>query len=182
MPRQPDFYDPQVGDSEPMEIRGLQVQITGTYVLLDDVVTTLRAYADSVDSVAVHEAANWLQGGAPPMPMPAETTQAPRPEESVESVHGAEPDDVTLDVDRVEIFPVETASGVRWHARSIDTGGNIMKTTNGSFDQTWVIENAQERWPGIGVHLLRSAGEDSMWEERGRLGPSPKRLWAGVGK
>ena len=156
------------------DIRGFLVTANGTYVLMDDVVAAIREYAQSLedanDGAAVHALAGWLVGGDP---------------EPVE-VHGAEADDVTLDVDRVEVYPVETPSGLRWHARSIDTGGFILKTTGGSFDQEWVIRNAAERWPGVNVHLLSQAGEDSKWIEDGTRGvfpskgPPVRRLFAGV--
>ena len=69
MPRD-QFYDPQIGDSEQMQIRGFQVGIGGTYVLMDDVVTALRGFAQSLDDpdagALVHEVASWLGAGAPP--------------------------------------------------------------------------------------------------------------------
>jgi len=175
MPRQRQFYDPQIDDGSPQEtiLRGFQVQIGGTYVLLDDVVTVLRMYADSIDSIAVHEAANWLISGQQ-LPEIESQDRTPDTTNIAHEVHGAEPDDVNLDVDRVEVFPNEEG---KWFARSIDTGGNIMKTTNGSFDVNWVVQNAEDRWPGIPIRIVASESSDSMWEERGRKGPSPKRLW-----
>lgn len=196
MPRT-QFYDPQVGDSERMQIRGFQVGIGGTYVLMDDVVTALRGYAQSLEEpdagALIHEVATWLSSGA-------ELPQVPH-EDSVDAlgftprthavagteVHGAEVDDVTPDVDRIEIFPDPPDDPrAKWYARSIDTSGFILKTTNGSFDFEWVMKNAEERWPGIPLHLLKSAGEDSKWIEdstRGVFpskGPPIRRLWAGV--
>jgi hypothetical protein len=166
------FYDPQIGESAPMQIRGFQVAIGGTYVLMDDVITALREYAQSLegshDGATVHEAASWLQAGAglPEVELPVTAAE--------DFAHGAEDDDVTLDVERVEIFP--DAEG-KWYARSIDTGGNIMKTTHGSFDKDWVTRNASERWVGIPIYEVATAMADSMWAERGHKGPSPKRLW-----
>lgn len=192
-----------------MQIRGFQVSIGGTYVLMDDVVTALRAYAQSLDSpeagALVHEVASWLQEGA----NSSEMSEAPpvhyEPDRERTSlgllhhepltravagteVHGAEEDDVTPDVDRIEVFPDPPDDPrPKWYARSIDTGGFIMKTTNGSFDFEWVVKNAEERWPDIPIHLLKNAGEDSKWVEdstRGVFpskGPPVRRLWAGVG-
>jgi hypothetical protein len=183
------FYDPQVGDSDPMQIRGFQVGIGGTYVLMDDVVTVLRAYAQSLDDpaagAAVHDAVSWLQAGAEALPETPSEPPAPPPRE----VHGAEADDVTPDVARIEVYPDPPDDPrPKWYARSIDTSGFILKTTAGSFDQEWVISNAQERWPGIDVHLLKNAGEDSKWTEdstRGVFpskGPPVRRLFAGAGR
>ena len=162
------------------EIRGIPVEVAGTYVLMEDVVAALNEYATSVDSLAVREAAQWLEAGVPD-PLTRDGTSEP-------DVYGAEPDDVSEGVDRIEIYPDNPDDPrPRWHARSIDTGGYILKTTAGSFDQAWVIENAQERWPGIPVHLLKHAGEDSKWLEdstRGAfpsMGPPIRRLFAGQG-
>lgn len=185
-----------------MQIRGFQVSIGGMYVLMDDVVTALRAYAQSLDvpeaGALVHEVASWLQEGASSTDMSvphyepdpeAATTGLLHQEVRIEPVHGAEADDVTLDVERIEIFPDPPEDPrPKWYARSIDTGGHIMKTTNGSFDFEWVVKNAEERWPGISIHLLKHAGEDSKWIEdstRGVFpskGPPVRRLWAGVGR
>lgn len=187
-----------------MQIRGFQVSIGGTYVLMDDVVTALRAYAQSLDSpeagALVHEVASWLHEGANSSEMPeappvryepdseAATTGLLHQEARTEAPYGAESDDITLDVARIEIFPDPPDDPrPKWYARSIDTGGFIMKTTNGSFDFEWVVKNAEERWPGISIHLLKNAGEDSKWVEdstRGVFpskGPPVRRLWAGVG-
>src|SRR5262245_38712312 len=168
------------------EIRGFPVVQAGTYVLMDDVVAALKEYAESVDSLAVAEAAQWLEAGLPAPAVTIDGTAEEGPSEP--SVFGAEPDDVSEGVDRVEIFPDNPDDPrPRWHARSIDTGGYILKTTNGSFDQARVIQNAEERWPGIPIHLLKHAGEDSKWVEdatRGAfpsLGPPMRRLFAGVG-
>ena len=113
------------------------------------------------------------------------------PETVVEAVvgppHGQEADDVTPDVARIEVFPDPPDDPrPKWYARSIDTSGFIMKTTNGSFDFEWVVKNAEERWPDIPIHLLQNAGEDSKWVEdstRGVFpskGPPIRRLYAGV--
>jgi hypothetical protein len=192
------YYDPQVGDSAEMQIRGFQVQIGGTYVLMDDVVTALRGYAQSLPDpeagALVHDVATWLQQGAEPLPVIEEVVETVEPS----GPYGAEADDMDPDVDRIEVYPDPPEDPrPKWYARSIDTGGFIMKTTNGSFDFEWVVRNAEERWPGIPIHLLKNAGEDSMWTEnlptggimhtstRGTfpsVGPPIRRLWAGAGR
>jgi hypothetical protein len=166
------------------EIQGFQVQTSGTYVLLADVVAALRAYAQSLedpnDGAAVHGAVGWLEAGA------ALQQELPVPEVR-EPPHGAEPDDVTEGVDRVEIYPDPPDDPrPKWYARTIDTGGFIIKVTDGSYDQDFVISNAEARFPGIPLLLLKHAGEDSKWKEdatRGvfpSVGPSPRRLWGGI--
>jgi hypothetical protein len=165
------------------DIRGLAVPEAGTYVLMADVVTVIREYAQALEDpnagALIHDLATWLDGGLPE----EEAHDAVIEQE----VFGAEPDDVTEGVARVEIFPDNPDDPrPRWHARTVDTGGYILKTTAGSFDQAWVIQNAQERFPGVEVYVLRHAGEDSKWQEdstRGvfpSMGPPVRRLWAGV--
>ena len=164
--------------AEVSPIRGFPVAVEGTYVLLDDVVRVLREFAQSLsdpdDGALIHEVATWLGGGSEPVsePVQAQSVQPGPP-------HGAEDDDVTPDVDRVEIFPTEAAEGGsrKWHARSIDTAGNVMKVTGGSFDKSWVEKNAQDRWPGITIHEVQSEDELSMDKERGKRGFN-RRLWA----
>ena len=185
-----DFYEPQEGESPPMQIRGFQVGIGGTYVLMDDVITALRAFAQSLDDPSggaiVHECASWLQEGAAPLPVLAAETSAAT---LTEPPYGQEADDVTLDVARIEVFPDPPEDPrPKWYARSVDTGGFVLKTTGGSYDQSWVIENAEQRWPKIPIHVLRNAGEDSKWIEDGTRGvfpskgPPVRRLWAGASR
>ena len=88
---------------------------------------------------------------------------------------------------RVEVYPDPPDDPrPKWYARTIDTGGFIIKITDGSYDQEFVIRNAQERFSGIPILLLKHAGEDSKWTEdaeRGvfpSIGPSPRRLWGGI--
>ena len=177
------------------EIRGLQVLAEGTYVLMEDVVAAIREYAQSLDDPnlggCIHDLASWLIGEEPNVfesEIAAVGHEPITPALTGTEVHGAESDDVIPDVDRIEVYPVETERGLRWHARSIDTGGFILKTTNGSFDQTWVISNAEERWPGIPVHVVSSASDDSKWTEDGTRGvfpskgPPVRRLFAGVNR
>jgi hypothetical protein len=176
------------------EIRGFQVNKDGTYVLLDDVISSIREYAQSLDSpdagALIHELATWISGGEPEIEDQIRGLE-PRPSQIVEKVafevYGAEADDITTSVARVEIFPDPPDDPKpKWYARSVDTSGFILKTSNGSFDFEWVVKNAEERWPGIPLHLLKNAGEDSKWVEdstRGVFpsqGPPIRRLWAGV--
>jgi len=165
------------------DIKGLIVPEAGTYVLMADVVAVIREYAQAQDDpnagALVHDLATWLDGG---VPAPTVETLPSEPE-----IHGAEIDDVTEGVERVEIYPDNPDDPrPRWHARTIDTSGYIIKTTAGSFDQAWVIQNAEERFPGVSIHLLKHAGEDSKWTEdstRGvfpSIGPPIRRMYAGV--
>jgi len=191
------------------EIRGIPVQAPGTYVLLEDVVAAIREYAQAQDDpnagALVHDLATWLDGGLPETHIAS--GQSPPSEPEVQEildqkfqwypgnvmgpvepeVHGAEIDDVTEGVARVEIYPDNPDDPrPKWYARTVDTAGYIIKTTNGSFDQAWVIQNAEERFPGIPIHLLKHAGEDSKWQEdstRGvfpSIGPPVRRMFAGV--
>lgn len=176
MPRV-EYYDPQVetrATRQATPIRGFPVTIGGTYVLLDDVITVLREYAQSLedadDQAAVHGVATWLQSGAQEV---QETVLQAAPEpEPIESY-------LTPDVDRVELFPTEAAEGGarKWHARSIDTSGNEMKRTAGSFDKTYVERDIFDRWPGIPVYEVQDEGESSMERERGKRG-FRRQLWA----
>ncbi len=175
--------------SEQTQIQGFHVQATGTYVLLDDVVSAIREYAQSLEDAdaggAVHGVAGWLESGSAPEneePVPVQQLADAVP-------YGSEEDDVTEGVARVEVYPDPPEDPrPKWYARTIDTGGYILKVTEGSFDQEFVIRNAQERFPGIEIFLLRNAGEDSKWnEDRTRgvfpsLGPPVRRLWAGAGR
>ncbi len=167
------------------EIQGFQAPTAGTYVLLPDVVSAIRAYAQSLEDpnagALIHDLASWLDGGADPE-VEQPVTEDPVP-------HGAEEDDVTEGVARVEIYPDPPDDPrPKWYARTVDTSGFIIKVTDGSYDQSFVIENAQQRFPGVSVFLLKSAGEDSKWtEDRERgvfpsMGPPVRRLWAGAGR
>jgi len=173
------------------EIRGFPVTAAGTYVLFEDVVAAIREYAQSLDDpqdgAAIHALAAWLSSGMEVEPQRAQDTAQALVEAMPPEVFEAEPDDVTNGVARVEIFPDNPDDPrPRWHARTIDTSGYIIKTTNGSFDQEWVIQNAQERFPGIEIYLLRHAGEDSKWTEdqhRGvfpSMGPPIRRMYGGL--
>lgn len=180
MPVRDRHYDPQVGDSRQMEIRGFPVTIGGTYVLLDDVVTALRAYATAHESWDVNDAASWLQAGGQPLPDAPEATA---------EVGEPEPPDAGQDlVDRVEVYPDDPENPrPRWIARTCDATGKILTVTNGSFDQEYVLRNAGDRWPGKPVFLVADYSHDTVWEENdpggirsplsSRRRPSPNRLW-----
>jgi hypothetical protein len=185
---------------EQVQMRGFSIPIRGTYVLIDDVIVAIRSFAQSLDDPELgafaHEIANWISGGIPPeVDSSPHVGVAPQPLEQIgeagdtPEVFGAEDGDDSPDVDRVEIYPDPPDDPrPKWYARSIDTGGYIIKVTNGSFDQEWVIQNAQERWPGKSIHLLKNAGDDSKWIEDGTRGVFPsqgppiRRLWAGAGR
>jgi hypothetical protein len=175
LPRQ-QFYEPLIQeDAAQMEIRGFAVTIGGTYVLLDDIVTALREYAHALSeaeqAALIHEVATWLQAG---------DRRLPEREEIPPVGNGAvNPSELTPDVERVEIFPVETARGRRWHARSIDTSGNVMKATAGSFDKTYVERDARDRWPNTPLYELQDENERSMTKERGKRGYAHE-LWSGL--
>jgi hypothetical protein len=191
MPTRERFYDPLLQEEQQASpIRGFQVMIGGTYVLLDDIVTSLREYAQSLPDPAagglIHEVATWLQSGERSLP---EMIQVPGPEESEPTAAPVQvPGPLDLRVDRVEVYPDDpTAVKPRWLARSCDSDGKILFVTNGSFDQDYVIQDAGQRWPGVDIHLLTHAGIDTVWEERdpggirsassGHRRPSPNRLW-----
>jgi len=189
MTRGQQFYDPMIDQGQKLQMRGFQVAIGGTYVLLDDVVTALRAYAQSQEDpdagALVHEVATWLQAGDTALPVLdtpndiqifSETFEQPQPQE-------------TPGADRVEIYPDDpTAARPKWMARACSAEGDILYVTNGSFDQDYVIRDAEQRWPSLTLHLIAHAGVDTVWEERdpggirsassGDRRPSPKRLWA----
>ena len=161
------FYEPQV-QQEASAVRGVQVTITGTYVLLDDIITVLKEYADANGQPTVADAAEWLRGGAESQ----EVTQVDQGEK----------------VDRIEVYPDDPESlKPRWMSRACDAEGTILYTTAGSFDQEYVIREAQERWPQAPVMLVNDASVDTVWEENDpggirspstkRRRPSPKRLW-----
>ncbi len=183
-------YDPMIQEQQQATpIRGFQVTIGGTYVLMDDVVTALRQFAQSLDDPdqggAVHEAATWLQSGDRPLPeadSPVPPEAAAPPERTAEDILLSEI------VDRIEVYPDDPlAVRPRWIARACDSSGRILKVTNGSFDQEYVIRDAQERWPDVTTHLLTEYGQDTVWEENdpggirsasnGRRRPSPHRMY-----
>lgn len=189
MARGRQFYEPIVEENQQASpMRGFQVGITGTYVLLDDVVTALREYAQSLDDPAsgglVHEVANWLHSGAEPIPVEDEDV----PESATTPVELPAAVEADPNVDRVEIYPDDPESPrPRWIARSCDSTGKILFVTNGSFDQAYVIRDAEERWPGKSIHLIAEYSHDTVWEENDpgglrstatkRRRPSPNRLW-----
>lgn len=191
MPKRDNYYDPMVDDgTQQLQIRAFQVQIGGTYVLMDDIVTALRAFGDSLPEPSatelIYAAVDWMTSGQPlpQIDFEKDIGSEQLDFEMQQQVFGSESDDNIPDVERIEIFPDPPDDpGAKWYARSIDTGGYVLKQTNGSFDLDWVIKNAQERWPGIPIHMLKSAGEDSKWNEDGTRGVFPskgpplRRLW-----
>src|SRR5262249_25288783 len=111
-----------------------------------------------------------------PEPLPPPTPPPPPPQEDASLVETMQDR-----VARVEVFP--DAEG-KWYARSVDDMGTILKTTNGSFDKTYVISDAGQRWPRKEIHELADAQMDSIWNEQhhafgwnSRRRPSPRRLW-----
>ena len=178
------FYEPMIQEEQkPMQIRGFPVTIGGTYVLLDDVVTVLREFAQSLadpdQAALVHEVATWLVSGEQGHVMEQKLQTIEEKMDEIEySIYGAEVDDVTPDVDRVELFPSEERGMKKWYARSLDTSGNVMKVTNGSFDKPFVEKNARERWPGFTIYEVQDENERSMFKERGKRGYAHE-LWAG---
>jgi hypothetical protein len=169
---------------EQTQIQGFQVELAGTYVLLSDVVAALRAYAQSLedpnDGAAVHGAVGWLEAGSNPEVQEPVT-------EAAEAPYGAEADDVSEGVARVEVYPdPPNDPRPKWYARTVDTSGYIIKVTDGSYDQEFVIRNAEQRFSGVPILLLKHAGEDSKYMEdstRGvfpSIGPPVRRLWSGI--
>ena len=167
------------------EIQGFQVPTEGTYVLLDDVISAIRAYAQSLEDPnaggLIHDLATWLDGGRDP------EVQVPETSGVAEAPHGQEPDDVTEGVARVEVYPdPPDHPNPKWFARTVDTSGYVIKVTDGDFDQAFVIRNAEERFAGVPILLLKHAGEDSKYMEdstRGvfpSIGPPVRRLWQGI--
>jgi len=165
------------------EIRGFEAPTPGTYVFLDDVISAVREYAQSLEDpnagALIHDLATWLDAGRDVQ------VEQPAPEASVP--HGAEEDDVTEGVARVEVYPdPPDHPNPKWFARTVDTSGYILKVTDGSFDQEFVIKNAEERFAGVPILLLKHAGEDSKYMEdstRGvfpSIGPPVRRLWQGI--
>ena len=150
-------------------------------------ISAIRAYAQGLEDPnaggLIHDLATWLDGGREPeAEVPVTDGVAPAP-------YGQEADDVTEGVARVEVYPDPPDDPrPKWYARTIDTSGFIIKVTEGSYDQEFVIRNAQERFEGVEIFLLKSAGEDSKWtEDRERgvfpsVGPPVRRLWAGAGR
>lgn len=178
------YYEPMIQEEQQASpLRGFQVQIGGVYVLLDDVITALREYSRAYESDEVMLAANWLGSGEQQLPQ----VQAPGPEFAEPAPF--EPNQAEQNgVDRVEVYPDDpTNPRPRWIARSCNSDGKILMVTNGSFDQEYVIRDAEQRWPGKPIHLLTDASIDTVWEERdpggirsassGRRRPSPNRLW-----
>lgn len=154
--------------------------------MLDDVVASIREYAQALDDpnagAAIHELASWL--GASDMPAAtAGITTVPHSEEDLQAAQD-------LAVYRVELYPDPPDDlKPKWYARSVDSEGNILFTTSGAFDYEYVHHSASERWPGKPIFQLRRWADDSVFMEnmerntnqtaaplRDRV--SPKRMFA----
>ena len=100
------------------ELRGFEASASGTYVLLEDVIATIREYAQSLDDpnsgAAIHELASWFAAGQDPRNVTAE-----EPQDVVASEQEHDPA-----ANRIELYPEETPRGIRWYARSVDAEGN----------------------------------------------------------
>ena len=164
------------------------MEVGGTYVLLEDVVNSIRQYAQSLTDpaagAAIHELASWL--GASDMPAATAgitTTTVPH---SMEDLSVAQ----DLAVYRVEIYP-EPPDDPRpkWYARSVDSEGTILWTSGGAFDFDYVHHEASERWPGKPIFKVNRWADDTVFvenQERNayptaapmRERVSPKRMFA----
>ena len=150
------------------------------YVMLDDVVAAIREYAQSLDDpaagAAVHEVASWL--GASSMPAAvAGIEYTPEPESEA-------------DVYRVELYPHPPDDpNPKWYARTVDSDGNILFTSDGDFVYENVHRFASERWPDTPIFQGHGWAYDSVFLERQekkafptaapmRERVSPKRMFA----
>lgn len=152
------------------------------YVMLDDVVATIREYAQSLDDAnagaAIHELASWLSGSS----MPAAVA-------GIEPVPDTDPFDLDS-VYRVELYPHPPDDPKpKWYARSVDEEGNILWTSNGAFDYEYIHKAATERWPGKPIYQGYGWAYDSVFLEKQekkafptaapvRERVSPKRMFA----
>jgi hypothetical protein len=145
------------------DIRGIHVETGGTYVMLDDVVASIREYAQSLTDpsagAAIHELASWL--GASSMPAAvAGITTVPHSTEELQEAQD-------LSVYRVELYPDPPEDPKpKWYARSVDEEGNILHTTNGAYDYEHVYNTAAERWPGKQIYQLKRWADDSVFLEK----------------
>lgn len=74
MPRRRQYYDPfiqkatQEQEITPVELRGVAVEQTGTYILFEDMLAAIRQYAEMTQSVeikdAILELVAWFEMGA----------------------------------------------------------------------------------------------------------------------
>lgn len=174
------------------QIRGLEVISTGTYVLLDDVVTAIREYAQSQDDpnagALLHDLATWLDTGKDTRHVTPEYGHSA--DDWVMSEVEVTEDPVFDLIYRVELYPDPPDDPrPKWYARTVDTEGNILHTTNGSFDYEYVYKNASERWPGKTLYQLNRWSDDSVFVENQeknahltsapiRERVSPKRMFA----
>ncbi len=157
----------------------MEIGATGTYVLLADVVASVREYAQSLDDPhsggVIHELATWLGGG-----------QDAREVVEVASEEAAS----DAEVYRVELYPDPPDDPKpKWYARSVDSEGNILYTSSGSFDYDYVHKEASELWPDKQIYQLQRWADDSVFVENQerkayptaapmRERVSPKRMFA----
>lgn len=171
------------------ELQGIMIERAGAYLHIEDAVLYLREIAEQYDqagnpsaSLALRAVADAWSGEEP----------APNQEEAapVISLVTADPG---ADVYLVEVFPDNPEEPrPRWHARTVDNQGRILTTTNGSFDQNYVVKDAKDRWPGVEVLLVPDQNYDSVWEQQtgadgqhiirsassGRRRQSPNRMFS----
>ena len=149
------------------ELRGFEASAPGTYVLLEDVIATIREYAQSLDDpnsgAAIHELASWFAAGQDPRNVTAE-----EPQDVVASEQEHDPA-----ANRIELYPEETPRGIRWYARSVDAEGTILRTTAGSFDYDYVYKDAGERWPDLKIYQVNEWSDDSVFMEQQEKMASP---------
>lgn len=169
-PGKQQYYDPFVEEiREPEEVqvqlRGIAVGSPGTYILFEDFLDAIRAFAfaaeDSKKQQTIYELITWLEstfiGGEI---LPEEDLETGK----VLSTIG--------DAKRIELYP---DADNKWHARLVDNNGLVIGEVNkGSFDRTWVEEDAALKYPKLEIVQLESEDEDSTWTHKG---PS-KRLWS----
>jgi hypothetical protein len=154
------------------DIRGIHVEAGGTYLMLEDVVQSIREYAQSLDDpnagAAIHDLASWL--GASSMPAATAGITAVPTEQ-----HGADEEKIIaslqaaqdLTVYRVELYPDPPEDPrPRWYARSVDADGTILHTTAGSYDYDYVYKQAAERWPDKPIYQLNKWADDSVFLEK----------------
>ena len=144
----------------------------------------IREYAQSLDDPhsggVIHELATWLSGGE----HPAEAVEV-----DVPVIEDSDP--FPLDhVYRVELYPHPPEDPKpKWYARSVDSEGNILWTSNGAFDYEYVHRTATERWPNKPIFQGHGWSYDSVFLENQerkafptaapmRERVSPKRMFA----
>ena len=165
-PGRQQYYDPFIeGEETQVQLRAIGVQEPGTYILFEDIMDAIRSFALSVDSFkkqqGVHELIMWLEG----------TSSGFTTEDQVQKNVIFPPEKLEIDAERIELYP---DADRKWHARLIDYSGQIIGSVNdGSYDRTWVEEDAAEKYPNLVIWQMEAEDEDSTWTKKG---PS-SRLW-----